>query len=311
MKKTLIAIAAIALLSIICSKAYIDQNNTTGNAEHIDAQRTGRVAEDEEYAYFGDPDNGYALSKLDLSSGEITTVVYKQSYATSLYNGKLYFLTKSEEAYRFAIAAVETDGANLEFPLPSIYGFFFLIANDEIFFVDKDGDNKNLYSYDIQTEQTRLLLNDVTHASLQNYCFAADHIIFTKDDMIYKLNYNDPKPILLSKDHGEEFKYVDGWIWYYSFGEGDWWKIDMDGNSKQKVFPQAEDNITIYGVTDDWVYYSEGTARKVKRSARNGSKTEIVLDALHENITVSPSVIFCELLPDGDIPGGFSYIITQ
>lgn len=293
------------------SKAYSKQNKTTVNAEHIDAQRTGRVAEDEEYAYFGDPDNGYALSKLDLSSGEITTVVDKQSYATSLYNGKLYFLTKSEEAYRFAIAAVDTDGANLEFLLPSIYGFFFLIANDEIFFVDKEGDNKNLYSYDIQTEQMRLLLNDVSHASLQNYCFAEEHIIFTKDDMIYKLNCNDPKPILLSKDHGEEFKYVDGWIWYHSFDDGYWWKIDMDGNNKQKVFPLAEDNITIYGVTDDWVYYSEGTAREVKRSARNGSETETVMDALHENITVSPSVIFCELLPDGDLPGGFSYIITQ
>lgn len=85
----------------------------------------------------------------------------------------------------------------------------------------------------------------------------------------------------------------------------------MDGNNKQKVFPLAEDNITIYGVVDDWVYYSEGTAREVKRSARNGSKTENVLDALHENITVSPSVVFCKLLPDGDIPGGFSYIITQ
>lgn len=82
MKKILIAIAAIGLLVIICSKAYINQNNTTVNAEHIDAQRSGRVAEDGEYAYFGDPDNGYALSKLDLSFGEITTVVDKQSYAT-------------------------------------------------------------------------------------------------------------------------------------------------------------------------------------------------------------------------------------
>lgn len=262
---------------------YIPVSNKDGNMNN-----QGMAAMEDEWIYFINDAEGYAIYKMRLDGTEMQEVCPDKTACLTVSEGWIYYCKEDSDNN---IYKVRTDGSERT-KLNSYHSNCITVVGDWIYFR-----NFRYYSrmYRMKTDGTEV--QRLTSNAAWGYFWHDNsiyHIESRSGEVIYRADFNDEgaEVTKLNSSASDYICIVDGWIYYVNRGQQNYiYKMKLDGSENQRAFDVKARRLNY---SDGWLYFTDADDnQRIYRARTDGSEKTLVADiSLCIDINIAGSWMF-------------------
>lgn len=212
---------------------------------------SGYVAEDAEWVYYDNPDDGWALYKVRKNGEDKTLIDEDEAFYINVAGDWIYYVDDSSNS---SLYKIRTDGTEKE-RLLRVGCYSVTVYKDWIYYITEDDG----YIYRIRTDGTENTLIEGGHQCYDLNIYG-DRLYYaaTSDDYvrcgIYSANADGDEKLRLINGYCYYVNVADGWIYYQNDSEyGYIYKIRTDGTEETRLNEEDSYDLNVY---DGWIYYT-------------------------------------------------------
>lgn len=306
MKKKTIAIIA-ALCVVIAgvavgnffykkSQVHINPEGTVGNTCG-NLYNNGLFCEDEEYVYFSNPYDNYALYRMRADETEMQKVMSTQTKSLNIDDKYLYYYQSGSGGNAglgylintTGIFRVQKDNPDMVECLDRTLGKYLILSDNHLYYTCTEN-SVALNKMTINGEEKEILLEtNILPASIQNSTLYYTNVENDLHLMAYDLNTGSIHQVLADDIY---MPIIEGNMVYGIDIHNNYALVSINISDGTKTVLDT-DRTDMLNVTDLYIYYqTSGDNPQLKRVSKTGSEPEVVSDGVYNNINATSKYVY-------------------